>query len=346
MSDDKRRVGGDELPPGDPRRNNMSQDEYEYDDADELRYVPDAPAYDDDSGDDEYDAMSQPKPINNIKDWWASQDSQSKRVWSIGGAVAAGLVATLIFVLATAGGNKNDTLEDGASPISAQQSDTPTSEHDAPDQTTRQRDIGRKPHDKTEESKKPKSTPSPRPKPKNNDAANDKHHDMAPKINPHDQSGDPWANDPQPAAANSPEMDQKASRVSYILDAVVNNPDANLDGFNDVSKKLQAEGMTPGASLQNAYQLMQYMSERLVFVSRASQPDMRAVSKPGVYELQYRVAAAGVPALEGSGQSKDSIRRNLEGQMDDALGAAIGVPVTFTIDFNTNTVNVEPERWW
>lgn len=148
---------------------------------------------------------------------------------------------------------------------------------------------------------------------------------------------------------NGPEMDARATRASFVLDGVVNNPNPTMEGFDEIANKLQSEAnLRPGTSIENAYSMMTYISrdKNTAFSSRANQPAMRATSKPGVYEIRYNVAAAQMAVPAGSSQSTDDLKRKLDQQMDHALSGAAGVPVTFTINMNTGVVSMSPSSWW
>lgn len=162
-------------------------------------------------------------------------------------------------------------------------------------------------------------------------------------------SENPTWDDRQQPYNNGPEMDARATRASFVLDGVVNNPNPTMEGFDEIANKLQSEAnLRPGTSIENAYSMMTYISrdKNTAFSSRANQPAMRATSKPGVYEIRYNVAAAQMAVPAGSSQSTDDLKRKLDQQMDHALAGAAGVPVTFTINMNTGVVSMSPSNWW
>lgn len=159
------------------------------------------------------------------------------------------------------------------------------------------------------------------------------------RINKHGtEKGAPPAN---------PELDAKAMNVSMVLDHVVNEPTPNMSGFTDIDNRLGKYGLTADATVQNAYRNMDALTsdDDIVFVSRAAKPVVTASSTPGVYYVEYRVAAGAI-ADDGQQGDKTAMKNRLTKQMEDALRGNLYNPVEFTIDFNQNMVSVDNVKWW
>lgn len=148
------------------------------------------------------------------------------------------------------------------------------------------------------------------------------------------------------SASNSAENNDRVSRISFVLDSVVNDPKTNLKGFDEMNARLKSEGVQAEASLENTY-IMWDNAERsdMVIASRALKPSIVATETPGVYKVSYKAATAMVPDVSANPQDSN-LKSRLQDQMSQALNGAVYVNVDFTVDLNQNLVSVVPERWW
>lgn len=294
--------------------------------------------------------------LEQLKSWFDSLSPRNKQ-FAIG-AFAMLIVIIVALILALTSDSRNDDGQPPAigapAPIDAPadydgDSDSESSSSSRASSLPSSRDRPARGADENESEEKKPSKPAPM-KPNFSDPySNTQRGGAADPLPQRLPSEDPTWDDKQKPHNNGPEMDARATRASFVLDGVVNNPNPTMEGFDEIANKLQSEAnLRPGTSIEDAYSMMTYISrdDNMAFSSRANQPAMRATSKPGVYEIRYNVAAAQMAVPVGSSQSKADLKRKLDQQMDHALSGGAGVPVTFTIDMNTGVVSMSPSSWW
>ena len=317
------------------------------------------PEYDDEPTSSTHEDENEPE--GGIRGWYHSLTENQQQLVKIGGAVGAILLLVVGGTAVMTSANNDDTelpnayvqtpYNDNDNDGDRVDNDDYYNNSDQPDRNRNYSDddpnLDRSRDESNNGSENNDEQVIERPRDNSSDKKQqERRENLMPHVVPeNDEPRNDWINE-GPSAQNSAEMDKAASDVSFSLDHIVNNPTPNNSGYKEVNDMLAQQGLRAGGTIQNSYQMMQYITDgdANVFVSRASKPDMKATGTAGVYELQYRVAASVLPL--GENDDKDALTSRLQRQMDNALMAGVGVPVSFIIDFNENVVEVNPERWW
>lgn len=161
-----------------------------------------------------------------------------------------------------------------------------------------------------------------------------------------DVDPDQYAPEGEPAPVNE-ELDKRAEEVLPILDAIVNDPTFNNEGFEELKANLAKKGLAPGANIEFAYRSgQQYEDGGAMYESRSFKPAFYATSQPGVYEATYEVAAGALPNVSANPQDEDETRNRMRGELDAMITGGVAVPLKFTIDLNAGTVEANSNMWW
>lgn len=161
-----------------------------------------------------------------------------------------------------------------------------------------------------------------------------------------DVDPDRYAPEGTPAPVNE-ELDARAEEVLPILDTIVNDPTFNDKGFEELKSKLNEKGLEPGPNIEFAYRSGQkYEDGGAMYESRSFKPAFYATSQPGVYEATYEVAAGTLPNVSANPQDEDETRNRMRGELDAMISTGVVVPLKFTIDLNSGSVEANSNMWW